>query len=215
MSASADDGDASLPATTPGQAAHTTPERPVPRQRKSDAHSAQVQIQNRRREHLQRHPEYLTSIEHELADPILYERLVKRHQSAAEREAEGRAKGYGRTLEADLVRGETKLADLREAPLSSGSQAPSRPTTTTTGIEETWDQPAESKTHGLELWQAFLTNRFVRGQDEEFDYAAVDGNEEYDGLARMEAEEQWFDEEEPARVDDAKRLEGETGVQDF
>ncbi len=99
--------------------------------------------------------------------------------------------------------------------MSSGSQAPSRPTTTTTGIEETWDQPAESKTHGLELWQAFLTNRFVRGQDEEFDYAAVDGNEEYDGLARMEAEEQWFDEEEPARVDDAKRLEGETGVQDF
>ncbi|OAA74937.1 hypothetical protein LEL_06925 [Akanthomyces lecanii RCEF 1005] len=215
MSASAGDGDASLPATASSQAAHTTPEKPVPRQRKSDAHSAQVQIQNRRREHLQRHPEYLTSIEHELADPILYERLVKRHQSAAEREAEGRAKGYGRTLEADLVRGETKLADLREAPLSSASQAPSRPAATTTGIEETWDQPAESKTHGLELWQAFLTNRFVKGQDEEFDYAAVDGNEEYDGLARMEAEEQWFDEEEPARVDDAKRLEGETGVQDF
>ncbi|OAR01717.1 hypothetical protein LLEC1_03254, partial [Akanthomyces lecanii] len=191
------------------------PEKPIPRQPKSDAHSAQVQIQNRRRDYLQRHPEYLTNIEHELADPILYERLVKRHQSATEREAEGRAKGYGRTLEADLVRGETKLADLRETPLSSGNQTPRPRPTTTTGIEETWDQPAESKAHGLELWQAFLTNRFVQGQDDEFDYAAVDGNDEYDGLARMEAEEQWFDEEEPARVHDATRLEGETGVQDF
>lgn len=264
MSASAGDGDASPPASNPVQPSGSTSERPVPRERKSDAHSAQLRVQNRRRDHLQRHPEYLTSIEHELAgtfsstseisvkfdrrraelmhvlffpfffsrgyigclqkknggitckpDPILYERLVKRHQSAAEREAEGRAKGYGRTLEADLVRGETKLADLREAPLSSGSQAPCRTAMMTTGVEETWDLPAESKTHGLELWQAFLTNRFVKGQDEEFEYAAVDGNDEYDGLASMEAEEQWFDDEEPARVDNVARLEGETGVQDF
>lgn len=138
-------------------------------------------------------------------DPILYERLVKRHQSAAEREAEGRAKGYGRTLEADLVRGETKLATLRDA------QEPS----TMGGVEEAWDQPAETKAQGLELWRLFLTDRFVRGRDAEFAYEAVDGSEEYDGLARREAEEQWFDEEEPMRVDDAALLKGETGIQDF
>lgn len=67
MSASAGDGDASPPARNPVQPFGSTSERPVPRERKSDAHSAQVQVQNRRRDYLQRHPEYLTSVEHELA----------------------------------------------------------------------------------------------------------------------------------------------------
>ncbi|KAM3429117.1 hypothetical protein MY4824_008427 [Beauveria thailandica] len=182
-------------------------DKPVPRLRKSASHLAQVQVQNRRRDYLQRHPSYFDNIEHELADPILYERLVKRHQSAAEREAEGRAKGYGRTLEADLVRGETKLATLRDA------QEPSP----AGGLEEeeAWHQPAESKAQGLELWRLFLTDRFVRGRDAEFAYEAVDGSEEYDGLARREAEEQWFDDEEPMKVEDAALLKGETGIQDF
>ncbi|XWW94294.1 hypothetical protein V2A60_002237 [Cordyceps javanica] len=200
--------DASRPSAAAGPEQPGSAEKPVPRQRKSSAHSAQVQIQNRRRAYLQRHPAYFTSVEHELADPVLYERLVRRHQSAAEREAEGRAKGYGRTLEADLVRGETKLADLRAAAGTAG-------TATTTGVEEMWDQPAESQAHGVQLWQAFLTHRFVKGRDEEFDYAPVDGNEAYDDLARIEAEEQWFDDEEPTRADDVAALEGETGVQDF
>ncbi|KAF4306082.1 hypothetical protein GTA08_BOTSDO14184 [Botryosphaeria dothidea] len=40
----------------------------------------------------------------ELADPLLYDRLVRRFQTPAEREAEGRAKGYSGVLEADLLR---------------------------------------------------------------------------------------------------------------
>ncbi|KAJ9420219.1 hypothetical protein QL093DRAFT_1381536 [Fusarium oxysporum] len=52
-------------------------------------------------------------------DPVLYERLVKRFQSASEREAEGKAKGYGRTLEADLQRGESKLKRLKDGDLES------------------------------------------------------------------------------------------------
>lgn len=56
----------------------------------------------------------------------------------------------------------------------------------------------------------------MQGRDGDFDYAAlVDGNDEYDGLARREAQEEWFDEEEPTLVDKAAVLEGETGVQDF
>ncbi|KAJ6784629.1 hypothetical protein PWT90_04485 [Aphanocladium album] len=215
--------DISAPVSGPDQADASTPansDKPVPRQQKSDTHSAQVRTQNRRRAYLQRHPKYFDNIEHELADPILYERLVKRHQSAAEREAEGRAKGYGRTLEADLVRGETKLSNLRDAAGTSASKF--LPDSLSApggggggGIDETWDQPVESKAHGLELWNLYLADRFVRGRDEEFDYAAVDGNDEYDDVARREAQEEWFDEEEPGRADDAAPLEGETGFQDF
>ncbi|ATY63205.1 coiled-coil domain-containing [Cordyceps militaris] len=193
--------DTSLPTTDPIQ---PTAEKPVPRHHKSATHSAQVQIQNRRREYLLRHPAYFDSIEHELADPVLYERLVRRHQSATERESEGRAKGYGRTLEADLVRGETKLSHLHApSPLSS------------TGIDEMWEQPAADKAHGRDLWRLFLTHRFVHGRDEDFDYENVDGNEAYDDLARMEAEQKWFDDERPTRADDKAPLQGETGVQDF
>ncbi|KAJ3492515.1 hypothetical protein NLG97_g5338 [Lecanicillium saksenae] len=202
----------------PEKAVSSTPDRPVPRQRRSDAHRAQVRTQNRRRAYLQHHPKYFDNIEHELADPILYERLVKRHQSAAEREAEGRAKGYGRTLEADLVRGETKLSNLRDAAGTSASNfLPGSLAGGGGDIDETWadDQPAESKAHGLELWNKYLAHRFVQGRDEEFDYAAVDGNDEYDDVARMEAQDEWFDEEEPGRADDSAPLQGETGVQDF
>ncbi|KAI0476425.1 coiled-coil domain-containing protein-domain-containing protein [Xylariaceae sp. FL0804] len=87
-------------------------ERPRPRPARSPAHAAQVRRQNRRREWLERNPAYVDSAEHELADPLLYDALVRRFQSAEEREREGRARGYGRTLETDLLRGEARLAHL-------------------------------------------------------------------------------------------------------
>lgn len=139
-------------------------------------------------------------------DPVLYERLVKRHQSHAERESEGRAKGYGRTLEADLIRGETKLSNISPANKNKNTNA--------TGAE-IWDQEAENKTHGLELWREFLTDRFVKGDDEEFDYTSVDPRDDLDILLRAEEEEQWYDEEEPSWHGDSKSRHGETGVQDF
>ncbi|KAI1502011.1 coiled-coil domain-containing protein-domain-containing protein [Biscogniauxia marginata] len=86
--------------------------KPQPRPPKSPAHSAQIRVQNRRREYLERHPSYLDSLEHELADPLLYDALIRRFQSPAEREAEGRAKGYSRVLEVDLLRGEARLSHL-------------------------------------------------------------------------------------------------------
>lgn len=42
-------------------------ERPVPRDPKSPSRAAQVRVQNRRREYLQRHPSYFDSLDHELA----------------------------------------------------------------------------------------------------------------------------------------------------
>lgn len=51
-------------------------DKPVPRGPKSPTRVAQVRVQNRRREHLQRHPSYFDSLDHELAGttdtPILF-----------------------------------------------------------------------------------------------------------------------------------------------
>ncbi|KAJ4298418.1 hypothetical protein N0V88_003448 [Collariella sp. IMI 366227] len=72
---------------------------PRPRPERSPGHSAQIRAQNRRREYLERNGGYFQSGEHELADPLLYDFLIRRFQTPAEREAEGKAKGYARVLE--------------------------------------------------------------------------------------------------------------------
>lgn len=154
-------------------------------------------------------------------DPVLYERLIKRHQSVAERQAEGKTKGYGRTLEADLIRGETKLSDLKSQAQEANSNEAIESSSTTRRDrmqgEETWDQQVSSKVHGLELWDDFLRERFIRGEDDEFDYASVDLNQDLDVLARADAEDKWFDGEEPSFHEEstAGDLQGQTGIQDF
>lgn len=70
------------------------------------------------------------------------------------------------------------------------------------------------------MWHAFLKERFIQGNDTEFDYTPVDTDEDLDSVARREAEDAWFDEEEPSWVDEQdasapKGTKGETGIQDF
>ncbi|KAI1472435.1 coiled-coil domain-containing protein-domain-containing protein [Daldinia caldariorum] len=249
--------------------------KPQPRAPRSPAHSAQIRVQNRRREYLERNPGYFGSLEHELADPVLYDALIRQFQSAEEREKEGRVKGYSRVLEVDLLRGEAKLAHLTSSSsqqaadsLTSQQQTPSFPTSSS--FSSWLPQPAaedadpfiretatggdglfgvekgglprrpETREEGRERWVAFLRRRFVLGRDEDFDYSAVDENDELDVLERREQEDAWFDDEDPGWASDGpedrgggeggggeagegggggtiggKRLEGETGIQDF
>ncbi|KAL2183540.1 hypothetical protein L209DRAFT_694418 [Thermothelomyces heterothallicus CBS 203.75] len=175
---------------------------PRPRPPRSPGHSAQIRIQNRRRAYLERHESYFQSIEHELSDPLLYDFLIRRFQTPAEREAEGRAKGYARVLEGSLLRGEERLAKLRE---------------------QTLVPPPRTREEGRAQWEEYLRDRFIRGEDDDFDYSLVDDNEEYDVFERVDREEAWFEDEEPqwATSDEEgeggkeKILQGETGIQDF
>ncbi|KFA47512.1 hypothetical protein S40293_02168 [Stachybotrys chartarum IBT 40293] len=193
-------------------------EKPVPRQPNPPEKVAQVKTHNRRREYLERHPSYFENREHELAGcashPVLYAHLIKQFQTPAERAAEGKAKGYGLTLEADLLRGESKMFKL-------SSTTTGRDTVTNTQnsldakLDESWDQPAADRAQGQQLWRVFLSERFILGDDEDFDYTTVDGNEEYDMMERQDEEEKWYDEEEPGWEAGASSRYSETGVQDF
>ncbi|VUC35266.1 unnamed protein product [Clonostachys rosea] len=199
---------------------------------RSPSSAARIRAQNRRREYLQQHPSYYNNIEHELADPVIYERLVKRFQSAEERSKDVKAKGYGRTLEASLIRGETTLAGLRAEEQGNGTSDPgsAHGHTIKNGSDsmpsglDAWDDDARDKQEGLELWRAFLEDRFVHGRDDEFDYSLVDDDDGYDALEIQDAEDRWFDKEEPSwaddDVDETKALHGgvrtgDTGIQDF
>jgi hypothetical protein len=83
--------------------------------------------------------------------------------------------------------------------------------------------PPKTRAEGRAQWEAYLRDRFIRGEDEDFDYARVDEDDEYDVLEREEREEAWFEEEDPAWATSGeegagrteKVLLGETGVQDF
>ncbi|KAI0390479.1 coiled-coil domain-containing protein-domain-containing protein [Xylariaceae sp. FL0594] len=95
-------------------------ERPQPRPPRSPARAARTRVRNRRREWLARNPSYYSSLEHELADPLLYDALIRRFQSPEQREREGREKGFGRVLEVDLLRGEARISRLADQAARNG-----------------------------------------------------------------------------------------------
>jgi hypothetical protein len=98
------------------------------------------------------------------------------------------------------------------------------PGTTFSSLDAELKPPPKTREEGRAQWEEFLRDRFIRGEDEDFDYARVDEDEDYDVLEREEREEAWFESENPGWAtsdegeDDArtdKMLEGETGIQDF
>ncbi|KAH0556994.1 hypothetical protein GP486_005216 [Trichoglossum hirsutum] len=186
-----------------------------------DDRAARIRVKNRRKMYLDKHPEYFSS-SLELADPLLYDRCIRRFQSAAEREAEGRQKGYSGVLEADLMRSEAKLAALANP--SSAAITYSRGPNGEIYPEDPEDVP-QNKAEGIQRWQREMTQRFLRGEDDDFDYKNVDENDEWDDKVQEEREEQerWFAEEEPSWIlgenegsgNEKMTVKGETGVQDF
>jgi len=174
----------------------------------------------------------------------MYETLILKFQSRAERDAEAEAKGYSRILEGDLRRGEAKLATL--AAEATSDERHNGATAEPQSASERGPQPSRldrdiilletesskeekismTKDQARELWNEFLTRRFVRGEDSDFDYSHVDADDELDVLERQDAQDAWFDDEEPSWIIDqededsshnpkAKVLLGETGIQDF
>lgn len=152
-----------------------------------------------------------------IIDPLLYDRLVRRHLTAPEREQQGRERGYAGTLEADLIRSEAKLEAANHPDPNSPVVYSRQANGEIVGVEQ--DQTLDAEVPMEEDWDRWMDvmgQRFLRGDDADFDYAAVDGNDDFDdrdeearaGLERyLEGEEESF-------IGDGKPT-GETGVQDF
>ncbi|KAI9832174.1 MAG: hypothetical protein M1819_004525 [Sarea resinae] len=186
---------------------------------------ARIRVKNRRKHYLDTHPEYFSASLELAADPLLYDRLIRRYQSPSEREAEGRAKGYSGVLEADLMRSEAKLAALAHP---SSSAVTYRRGPHGEILAEDRDEMPANKEEGLKRWRREMEMRFLRGEDLDFEYEDVDQNEEYDDRAeeQREEEDRYFGEEEPRWIlgDDEsggdhgsseRQITGETGIQDF
>lgn len=147
---------------------------------------------------------------------------MRRFQSTAEREAQGRERGYSGVLEADLYRSEAKLEALhsynnQSSPMTS---SPVHHVTYMRGpdgevLPEDPDEIPKDKEEGLSRWKYQMTMRFLNGEDNDFPYQDIDENDEWDIIENREAEDRWFEDEEPQWVGKDDRREGETGIQDF
>ncbi|KAM3416851.1 hypothetical protein BST61_g8441 [Cercospora zeina] len=256
----------SLPirSTTKQDTSRTSSSSSRPEAQDEGATPSRIRIKNRRKRYLDLHPQYFTSSDLELADPILYDRLVRQHLSAQEREAQGRERGFTGVLEADLMRSEAKLNALaqkrkeregfelrrkrrgeerlrrqreevgRTGRLGGGCGEDERDSEESEEEEEEEEEDDDDdddeyseldKDAAWLLWKDIMTQRFLAGGDEDFEYGClVDGNEELDDWEEEERGrlEDWLEKEEeeeeeslPAAEDEGRELKGETGVQDF
>ena len=146
---------------------------------------------------------------------------MRRFQTTAEREAEGRSKGYSGVLEADLYRSEAKIAALKnQGSTLDRSVTLSEHVTYVLGqdgeaLPEDPDDIPRNKEEGMDRWKDEMTMRFLNGKDKDFPYNEVDENDEWDMFENREAEDRWFDDEKPEWTASKHTSEGETGIQDF
>lgn len=150
--------------------------------------------------------------------------MIRRFQTPAERESEGRSKGYSGILEADLWRSEAKMEALRQP--DSSTKMTYRHGPHGEILAENPDEVPLDKEDGKKRWREAMELRFLKGDDGDFNYREVDESEEYDdrGLEEREEQERYFAEEEPKWVldhdvidkdHDTTRLKGQTGIQDY
>lgn len=174
-----------------------------------------IRIKNRRKRYLDLNPTYFDS-SLELADPLLYDRLIRRFQTPAEREAEGRQKGYSGVLEADILRSEAKLDALAHPDPNATFSYRRGPDGEI--LEEEKDEVPRTKEEGWLRWKYEMEMRFLRGDDDDFDYKTVDENEQWDDKEEEDRNrlENYLDQEEPSWVlVNGQKPRGETGIQDF
>lgn len=172
---------------------------------------------NRRKRYLEVHPEYFDDSSLELADPLLYDRLIRRFQTAREREAEGQRKGFSGQMSADLWRAEAKKEALKHTDpnsLFTYSRGPQGQI-----IEEDKDEVPMTKEEGRAWWIDEMTQRFLSGGDDDFEYKTVDENDKYDDEKERDIQDAYFDSMESDFDSDGegreKVLTGETGIQDY
>lgn len=173
---------------------------------------------NRRKRYLELHPEYFADSSLELADPLLYDRLIRRFQTATEREAEGRRKGFSGQMATDLWRAEAKKDALQHPnphSLFVYNRGPQGQI-----VEEDKDDIPMTKEEGKAWWVDEMTQRFLRGADDDFEYKTVDESQKYDDPEEeRDLQEKWFESMESDFDSDGegkeKVLKGETGIQDY
>lgn len=119
-------------------------------------------------------------------------------------------------METDLVRSEAKLEALQHPDPNSPMVYKRAQDGSIVGVEADEEFRPRTKEDAWAMWTDVMEQRFLRGDDRDFDYADVDLNEEYDDRAEEDRSqlEDYVDKEDAQFLGDGQPT-GETGVQDF
>ena len=142
--------------------------------------------------------------------------MVRQFQSTGEREAEGRLKGYSGKLEADLMRSEAKIQALNNPDPNSPLVYRRDAQGSISALDQDEEDRPQSRDEAKQKWISAMEYRFLRGEDKEFDYRAVDDHDVYDDREEdlRARHELYFDKQEEEFLGEGER-HGETGIQDF
>ena len=175
-------------------------------------------VRNRRLAYLTKHPSYL-NIGVEYKDPLLYDTMIRRFQSAAEREDAGREnrtesrfslanhflQGIDRV---EMTQRKAKAFDARTKGIDSSDV--DRQAQMWQAYEDGVDNWVTHSTNEMDakernkvMFEKVIRERFLAGLDEDFDYRTVDNNEAYDDMdvVRRDEEDSYFDQESPSGFD--------------
>lgn len=142
--------------------------------------------------------------------------MIRRFQTAAERESDGRSKGWSGIMEADIMRSEAKVAALAHPDPNSPLVYRRDASGAITAVDQDEEERPKNKQEGRDKWKYIMEQRFLSGRDDEFDYKEVDGNDDYNDWEdeTRTREDEYFDGEDAEFIGEGDK-KGETGVQDF
>jgi len=176
-------------------------------------------VRNRRLTYLNRSYYFSSPEIQERLFPVLYEKLVLRHKSRSERIDEERA-SKSRTLTNVLLDAGDhveKLQRQRDRTDEERSRDEARQEQERGIAEMTSKEVLADRDKSMELLERMVREKFLAGEDDEFDYSTVDENSDWDDWETLEEDfrAKYFDQESPESEEEGKGLTGETGVQDF
>lgn len=141
---------------------------------------------------------------------------MRQFQSLEEREKQGRERGFTGSMETDLVRSEAKLEALQHPDPNSPMVYRRAQDGSIVGVDADEEFRPQTKADAWSMWLDVMEQRFLRGDDKDFDYETVDQNDEYDDRAEEDRSEldDYVDKEDAQFLGEGQPT-GETGIQDF
>jgi len=183
-------------------------------------------IQNRRLTYLNRTTYLSTPSTQQRLFPHLYKTLIERHESASQK-LEALNISKARSLTHVLLDASDHMQALQKQKERTDEQRREDEERVQREVDIAERIPREvlrDRDRSREFLERLMRERFLRGEDQDFEYEAVDAGEEWDDWETLEEDirSKYFDEETPEEVqlegeegEGVKGLTGQTGVQDF
>ncbi|XP_038641916.1 coiled-coil domain-containing protein 97 isoform X2 [Scyliorhinus canicula] len=178
--------------------------------------TARTNVRNKRFAALQqliKDGEYFSDEQMRTRDPLLYEQYIRQHMTEEEVVAES-CKNLGNamclsdllmnTLQEKIVQERLQWQQEREDACLEEEEEDEEEDDNPESKAEDWVPSDDERSMLREEFVSRMYQRFLDGEDREFDYSAVDDNPDFDNLdiVSRDEEDRYFDEEEPVEVED-------------